>query len=230
MGFMLCALVLAGPFVSAVSAAEAAATTEATPITKPAKIVKPAKVIKTTCSSSGKVRVYFQKAVQYNKDAVTLSVKDAAGKDVAATITSKCRTSMTFKVTGAVSGQKYTFTVTGIKVKKQTEYGSVSGTFKMKQLKAKVRCSRFAKRISASGKRVLTLKCNQRVYLKDATVTVKDAAGNECPATIKKAGKRNILISISGLKSKTTYTITLTGIKTKSEANYGIVTATFKTR
>lgn len=231
MGLMVLALVFAGPFTSMVSAAESTeATTEVTQPTKPTKPVKPAKVIKTTCSSSGKVKVYFQKSVQYKKDAVSISVKDAAGKDVTASITSKCKKSLTFKVTGAVSGEKYSFTINGIKVKKQTEYGSVTGSFKMKQLKAKVRCSRFGKRISSKGTRVLTLKCNQRVYLKDATVTVKDAAGNTCPATIKKAGKKNILISISGLQKKTSYTITLTGIKTKSEANYGVVTATFKTR
>lgn len=64
------------------------------------------------------------------------------------------------------------------------------------------------------------------VEYKDATVSVKDEAGNECEAKIVKKSKGNIKVQITGMKKGVKYTITINGVKTKSEKNYGSITRT----
>lgn len=215
---------------AAVATTPTTPTVPATPLVPATPIIKkPVKINKITCLADGKIDILFQRTVVYSGD-LKVTVTDADKKAVAATVISKNCKRMKVQLTGLVKDKKYTVAITGIKVKGEKAFTSVCKCFVPKSLKTKIKVCKFRNRFRACKCLGLTVKCNQKVYLKDATVTVKDAAGNTLKAKLIKRCNKNIYIRVYGLKRKTTYTVTITGIKTKSESNYGSVTTTFKTK
>lgn len=73
------------------------------------------------------VTVKFNGVVQY-KDAV-VTVTDADGNALTASIIKKAKGNIKVKVTGLVKGNKYTITITGIKTKKEKNFSSITKTF-----------------------------------------------------------------------------------------------------
>jgi len=93
-----------------------------------------AKGMKTECKiskieMSGKKFIILKlKGSAYYKDA-TVCVKDVDGKEIPAKIVKKARGNIKVKAEGLKKGAKYTVTVTGVKLKKEMNYSSITKTF-----------------------------------------------------------------------------------------------------
>ena len=90
---------------------------------------------KVEYDGNGKVDVDFASKVSYKKASVT--VKDSTGKTYLAKILEKDRDDLDFKISGFQTGETYTFTISGVKVRGTTGYGSVTGTVKIPAEKVK---------------------------------------------------------------------------------------------
>ena len=177
------------------------------------------KVGKVTCTSAGKVNISFKNKVTYT-DALRAVITDAQGQEITCKISKKNKSLLTVSVAGLVSGQTYTITIDGILGKDSAQPVTITKSFVAKGIKTQCKASSA----TVSNNKFVTLKMNGTVDYKDATVTVKDSAGNVCKAKIVKKAKGNIKVQITGLKKGNTYTITIDGVKTKKEKNYGSIT------
>ncbi len=182
---------------------------------------KAQEVGKVTCTSSGKVNISFKQKVTYT-DALKAVITDESGKEIPCRITKKNKSLLTVTVSGLVKDQKYILSIEGILGKDSTEAVAVKKVFTAKGMKTQTKVGK----VSVSGKNFVTLKMNSAAYYKDASVEVKDSKGSVCPAKIVKKAKGNIKVQITGMKKGEKYTITINGVKTKKEKNFGSITRT----
>lgn len=178
----------------------------------------PQEIKKITCTSAGKLNVTFKQKVTYTS-AINAVITDAEGKEIPCKISKKKNKLMSVTVSGLVKGQVYTLKIEGIMGKESVEAATIVKTFTAKGMKTKSKIGEA----SVAGSNFVVLKMNGAAYYKDETVTVKDSAGNECAARIIKKAKGNIKVQIENMKKGETYTITIQGIRTKKEKNYGSV-------
>ncbi len=68
-----------------------------------------------------------------------------------------------------------------------------------------------------------------RVTYKNVKVTVKDAAGGSLKTKIQRKDNDDIRFRVTGLKADSTYTYTITGVRTGKSGSFGTVTGSFKT-
>lgn len=190
------------------------------PETKKPK-VESQKVGKVTCTSAGKVNISFKGKVTYT-DGLKAVIKDADGREIACKITKKNKSLLTVSVAGLVKGQTYTITIEGVLGKDSTEVATITKSFVAKGMKTQSKVGK----VSVENKKFEVLKMKSATYYKDATVSVKDSKGTECEAKIVKKAKGNIKVQISGMKKGNTYTITINGVRTQKEKNYGSITRT----
>lgn len=202
-----------------------AVRTETQVAKKPEKTnkVKPKaqEVSKVTCTSSGKVNISFKQKVTYT-DNLRAVIKDEDGKEISCKISKKNKSLLTVSVSGLVKGQKYTLEIEGILGKDSAEAVDVKKTFTAKGMKTQSKVGKA----TIEKKKFVILKMKSAAYYKDATVSVKDEDGNVCDAKIVKKAKGNVKVQIAGMKKGNKYTITINGIKTKKEKNYGSITRT----
>lgn len=182
---------------------------------------KAQEVGKITCTSAGKVNISFKQKVTFT-DALKVVITDESGREIACKISKKNKSLLTVSVNGLVKGQKYTLRIDGVLGKESAEPVVIQKEFTAKGMKTK---NKVGKASVESGKFVV-LKLKSAAYYKDAEVIVKDSKGNDCIAKIVKKAKGNIKVQIDGMKKGETYTITINGIKTKKEKNYGSITRT----
>lgn len=209
----------------------AAFYTEAKAAKKPADVKKPVdenkvkpkaqEVGKVTCTSAGKVNISFKAKVTYT-DALKAVIKDEQGKEIPCNISKKNKSLLTVSVSGLVKGQKYTLVIEGILGKDSAEAVVVNKVFTAKGMKTQSKVGKA----SVEKNKFVVLKMKAATEYKDATVTVKDAEGNICEAKIVKKAKGNVKVQIAGMKKGQKYTITINGIKTKKEKNFGSITKT----
>lgn len=174
---------------------------------------------KITCTSAGKLNVSFKQKVVYTDD-LRAAVTDETGKEFACKVARKNRNLLVLSVSGLIKSQKYTLTVEGILGKESAEAVTITKEFTAKGMKTQCK----ADKATVKGKKFVILKMKSAAYYKDAVVTVKDANGNDCEAKIVKKAKGNVKVQITGMKKGERYTITINGIKTKKEKNYGSIT------
>lgn len=184
---------------------------------------------KATCTAAGKVNVKFKGMVTYAED-LSVTVTDETQNELETTVSKKNRGMMVIKIAGMVKGQKYNISISGIRKKGETEYGNVNCTFTAKRLKTTCKAKKITKKVTVKKKNTIIIKCKSNVKFKDATVTVSDQNGDKYEAKLVGKSKGNIKVSIRGLKKASTYTITITGVKTKKELNYGSITTKFTTK
>ena len=186
---------------------------------KPTK-AKAQEVGKVTCTSSGKVNISFKQKVTYT-DALKAVIQDENGAEIPCKVTKKNKNLLTVTVNGLVKGQKYTITIEGILGKESAEPVTIQKVFTAKGMKTQSKVGK----VTVQSKKFVVLKMKSAVDYKDATVTVTDSAGKECAAKIVKKAKGSVKVQITGMKKGETYTITINGIKTKKEKNYGSITS-----
>ena len=127
---MMCLILIMAVPVSADAAAAAKGTAKAGTEKKSKKIKTKVKTAKITVNKN-KVIVVFKGKVQYKDPVVT--VKDADGNELEAKIIKKTKSQMKLKVAGMEKGKEYTLTVSGIKKKKEKDFGTITKTFKKKK-------------------------------------------------------------------------------------------------
>ena len=226
---MLTMLAGAAPVASmgVYAAEQAPAVTQEVTTAKTTKTVKPvrAKVEKVTCTASGKVNISFKGGVTYT-EGLSVAIKDADGKTYDCKISKKNKALLVVSTKGLVKGEKYTLHVEGVKAKGAQEAAAFAKTFVAKGMKTECKVAKAEK----SGKNYIILKLKGSAYYKDASVVVKDADGKELSAKIVKKAKGNIKVKAEGMKKGKAYTVTVTGVKMKKEANYASITKTFKAK
>lgn len=181
---------------------------------------------KATCTAAGKVNLSFSQTIEWGQDAAAV-LTDADRKETNVAISKKGTRSAVIRGEGMVKGQRYTVTISGIRVKGTTEYTTASGAFTAKKLKGSCKAQKITKKVAVKAKSTIVVKCKGTVQLKDATVTVKDDDQKAYEAKIVGKSKGNIKVRINGLKKGKKYTVTITGVKSKKELNYASVTTTF---
>ncbi len=95
---------------------------------------------KTEYEGKGKVEVDFAKNVKYKNAKVT--VKDTSGKTYTATIISKDKDDLEFRIKNYKAGKTYNYTIKGVKVKGSSKYKNLSGTVKIPSAKKSSSISR----------------------------------------------------------------------------------------
>lgn len=188
------------------------------PVNKKAKAQEVGKV---TCTSAGKVNISFKQKVTYT-DALKAVITDESGREITCKISKKNKSLLTVSVSGLVKDQKYTLKIEGILGKESTEAVAINKVFTAKGMKTQSKVGKT----SVQGKKFVVLNLKSAAYYKDASVIVKDSKGNDCAAKIVKKAKGNVKVQITGMKKGEKYTITINGIKTKKEKNYGSITRT----
>lgn len=183
------------------------------------------KVSKVTCTAAGKVNVSFRGKVTYT-DSLKVTIVDEEGKVIECKIAKKNKALMSVKATGLVKGQKYTITIEGVLAKNVEEPATITKTFVAKGMKTTCK----VKTAKVIGKKFVNIKTSAPAYYKDAVVTVKDSDGNVCEAKIIKKSRSSIKVQINGMKKGNSYTVTITGIKTKKEQNFSSITKTVKVK
>ena len=184
---------------------------------------------KATCTAAGKINVSFSTAVEWSEDASALLI-DEQQNEIPVQIAKKANRSVVVKGSGMTKGKAYTLSISGLKAKGTAEYGTVTAEFKAKKLKCKVKAKKIAKKVTVKAKNTIIVKCKGKVQTKDVTVQVTDSNNQVYEAKMTGESKGNIKIKVSGLKKGQKYTVTVTGIKTKKEANYASISTTFVTK
>lgn len=105
---------------------------------------------------AGKVEVEFCNDVQYKKAKAT--VKDSSGKAYSASIYDKDDDELKFKIKKYKKGETYSFTISGVRQERTSQYGKVTGTVK----------------IPKEQKNNITAKEARNIAFKDAGVTLND--------------------------------------------------------
>lgn len=183
--------------------------------------VESQKVGKVTCTSAGKVNISFKGKVTYTNELKAV-IKDAEGREIPCKISKKNKSLLTVTVAGLVKDQTYAITIEGILGKDSTEAATITKNFVAKGMKTQTKVGKA----TVENKKFVVLKMQAATYYKDATVVVKDADGNTCDAKIVKKAKGNIKIQIAGMKKGKSYTVTVNGVRTQKEKNYGSITRT----
>ena len=207
------------PKVTAATTADKKTETKKPDTKKPES--KAQKAEKVTCTSAGKVNISFKGNVTYT-DALKAVIQDENGQEIACKISKKNKSMLTVSVSGLVKGQKYTIIIEGVKGKDAAEAVTITKTFIAKGMKTQSKVSKT----TVQDKKFVVLKMQGAVDYKNTTITVTDSDGNVCEAKIVKKSKGSIKIQITGMQKGKSYTITVNGVKTKKEQNYGSITKT----
>lgn len=191
---------------------------------KPAQVKTKAKsqeVGKVICTSAGKVNISFKQKVTYT-ESLKAVITDQKGNEIPCKILKKNKSLLTVCVSGLVKGQKYTLTMEGILGQDSAEAVTIKKEFTAQGMKTKSKVGKA----EVQGNNFVILKMKSAAYYKDAAVTVKDSEGNLCDAKIVKKAQGNVKVQIRDMKKGGRYTITIDGIRTKKEKNYGSIIRT----
>ena len=180
---------------------------------------------KVNYEGNGIVEVDFRTKVSYKNAKVV--VKDNTGKVYTTKIIEKDNDDLDFCALNLKSGTTYTFTISGVKVGRAKNYGSLSGTFKTPKAASGV----SIKKIDCDIKdKELEIEFSSKVQYKNLKVTVKDNTGKTYTCRITDRDSDEIEVRVQGLKRGTTYTVTVSGVRLKGKTQYQTITKTFKAR
>ena len=178
----------------------------------------------TDYEGRGLVEVEFTKKVQYKN--VKVTVKNAAGTKMTAVIREKDDDDLTFHVKNVKPGEKYSYTISGIRAGRTGKYQSVSGTFRVPKWDPLVKEIDYD-----TEDRALEVEFVKRVQYKSLRVTLKDARGNAIRCRIlEKDSKELELFVPGGLKVGAKYTLTISGIRPRGSGSYTTITNVFQAK
>lgn len=182
------------------------------------------KITQTDYEGRGRVEVDFGSKVNYKN--VKVTVKDSAGKTYTTRIVEKDNDDLTFDIQKYAEGKTYTYTITGIKKRSESEYGKVTGTVKIPAKSAlpqvkKVEYDRKDKEVE--------FDFNTKVEWKGANVKIKNGSKNYVVKILSKDNDE-IDVKVKGLQPGTKYTYTISGVRTRGSKDYKTVTGTFVAR
>ncbi len=169
------------------------------------------------------IEVEFVGTVQYKNPRVKL--KGAGGRTISAEIVEKDRDELTFYAPGAKPGSRYTYTISGIRSGKTGKYSTISGSFRIPKWDPLIKDIDYDAR-----EKELELDFIKRVQYKTAKAVVTDANGRTYHCRINEKKAREMEITVKGLRSGITYTVTVTGIRATGSSRYGSVSGEIKVR
>lgn len=182
------------------------------------------KIEEVEYESKGRVDVEFYGKVDYKN--VKVKAKDASGKSYTARVAAKDNDELDFIISGYKTNTKYSFTISGIKKRSESEYTSVSGSVKIPSVK-KVTVEEVDYDYEDKE---LTVEFKNIVQWNSPKVTVTDLNGKAFTARITERDSDEIEAKVKGLKVGKTYKYKITGIKAKGADNYTSVSGSFKVR
>ena len=175
-----------------------------------------------TYEGFGFVEVDFLQDVNYENPTVT--VTDANGAAIAATIVQLDDDDMTFQISDYAADATYNYTVSGVRVGRSGEYTSVTGTFIVPLEGAAV-----IKKVEYDrDDRDVDIEFAALVQYEAPTVQIVTADGTTINATITDWDEDSIEAHLdSALNIGTEYMVTVTGVRSAQDAEYGSASLTF---
>ena len=175
---------------------------------------------KTEYEGAGYVEVDFTAKVRYKN--VKVFVKGPDGKEKAAVVTEKDGDDLTFRITDAKPGKKYTYTISGVRVGKSGAFQSVTGSFRVPKWDPLI------KEIDYDAKdRELEIEFIKRVQYKNLKVIITDANGKNLRCGVDERTAKDIDLYVKGMKKGEKYHISLSGIRTAGQKSYGTISGMF---
>lgn len=179
------------------------------------------KVKEVEVSRNGVVEVEFtSKKVRYKGAKVV--VKDASGNKLATSIREKDNDDITFRVTGLEPGKTYSYTVSGVRVGNNGDYGKVKGTFRTPAQTPEIKKVKYDR-----SDKELEIEFATWVQFKNLKVTVKDASGKALSIKRIEKDSDELELKLSGMKKGKKYTVTISGVRVKGVGKYVSVTKEF---
>ena len=169
----------------------------------------------------GCVEVDFTGKVQYKNLKVT--VKGADGVTRTAKVTEKDDDDLTFVIPNVKPGEKYSFTIRGIRAGKTGAYQSVSGTVRVPNWDPLIKEIEYDKK-----DRELEIDFVKRVQYKNLKVTVTDASGKSYSCRIDEKNSRELELVVKGMKAGMKYTVSISGIRAAGSTAYTTISGTFR--
>lgn len=170
----------------------------------------------------GKVDVEFDSKVKYRN--VKVTVKDIFGESYKTKITDKDKDELEFRVLKYSAGKEYSFTISGIKKSRGSEYTSVSGSFEIPEATSAPKIDD----IDYKGKGKVDVEFDGKVKYRNVKVAVKDNSGKRYTAKIIEKDSDEIEFKILGYKTGRTYNFTISGVKKPSADSYVSVSGSLK--
>ena len=168
----------------------------------------------------GHVEVDFRTKVQYRN--ATVTVKSPSGKTLTVRITDLDDDEMSFHVKGLKPNTRYTYTISGIRKKGTTAYGTVSGTFRTPASELAVRKAKYDRN---DGE--LELELYGRVEYKEPKAVIRDQNGRTYSCRITDLDRDEMEIAVKDLPSGK-YTVKISGIRLKGETSYTSISCSFR--
>lgn len=196
--------------------------TSATPATSAATAATAPAVEKTVYKGFGYVEVDFVKDVNYENPTVT--VTDAQGSAVEAVIVSLDDDDLTFQITGFAADADYDYAIAGVREGRSGDYTSVTGTFTVPPEGAAV----IKKVDYDADDREIDIEFSALAQYQTPSVQIVAADGTSIAATVKDWDEDSIEARLDApLTLGTEYTVTVTGVRAASDAEFGTASQTF---
>lgn len=179
------------------------------------------KIREAEYKGNGRIEVEFKTAVKYKSPKV--KVTDSKGTTYSTTIRSKDSDDLTFEIKNYKKGETYKYTVTGVKQKKEKNYGQVSGSITIPAAGAspKVKKTEYDRH-----DKEVEFDFTTAVQWKSPKVTISDGKKNYVVKILEKDGD-SIEVRVKTLKKGAKYTYKITGARIKGNQTYKTVTGSF---
>ena len=169
----------------------------------------------------GRIDIDFAQAVQYKN--VKVTVKDANGKKYKLKINGRDSDDINFSISGYKAGKKYKFTISGIRVKGETKYGSVKGSFKIPKQHHGITVKELE---YEKAENKIEIEFLELVEWKSPKVKIK-AGGKNYALGIKEKDANEITVKVKELTKGKTYSYSISGIRKKGNTKYVTITGKF---
>lgn len=172
----------------------------------------------------GRVEIDFRgDDVMYQNVAVTAA--DPAGAAQTVTILEVDDDDLTFVIEGFQPATVYTFTVSGVKLPGDADYGSLTG-----EITTPAAGETSIQNVELDDGRELEIEFAGRVDYDNVAVTVTGADGAALQATIEERDNDSIEVRVDGIVRGNDYTVTVTGVGEAGSGVFGAVQRTFTAR
>ncbi len=179
------------------------------------------KIDETDYEGKGKIEVNFSGKVNYKN--VRVCAWDAKGKKIRTTVTDKNPDEIEWTLSKYEMGKTYTFTISGVKAKKEKKYSSVSGKIRIPVNKGKIPV--YDIDYDAEDKEA-DFEFPYPVEWKN--VKVKIVAGNKNYVTkICEKGRQKLEVKVRKMKKGKVYRYRISGIRKKGTSSYVTISGSF---
>lgn len=187
-------------------------------------VTAPAAQFRTEYEGRGRVEIDFRGDVMYQNLAVTAT--DAAGAAQTVTILEVDDDDLTFMIENIQPSAVYTFTVSGVKLPGDADYGSLTG-----QITTPAAGETSIQKIDFDDDDgELEIEFAGRVDYSNETVTVTAADGTALEVRVTDRDDDSIELRVKGLVRGNDYTVTVSGVGEAGSGVFGTVQRTFTAR